>query len=124
MPSKGLRAVVRRCAVRIRALRMERRHGWRRPAVVPWQPQGRPLELIAGDVRRLGVRLHHPPPGTSFAKLEGARRAYEHVLVEACAALGVEHLLRVLPPGEDLDAERARVEGLLWLAGLRIDETA
>jgi hypothetical protein len=103
---------------------MERRHGWRWAAAAPAEPRGRPLELIASDVRRLGARLHSPPRGASFAKLEGARRAYEYVLVEACTALGVEHLLRVLPPGEDLDAERARVEGLLWLAGLRIDETA
>ncbi len=88
------------------------------------QPLGRPLELIASDARRLGARLDNPPRGTSFAKLEGARRAYEHVLVEACTALGIEHLLQVLPPGEDLDVERSRVEALLWLAGLRIDETA
>jgi hypothetical protein len=44
--------------------------------------------------------------------------------VEACAALGVDHLLQVLPPGQELDVERVRVEGLLWLAGLRIDEAA
>ena len=90
----------------------------------PLQPVGRPLETIAQDARRLGLRFHHPAPGASFAKLEGARCAYEHVLGEACTALGVEHLLAVLPPGDELDAERVRVEGLLWLAGLRIDETA
>jgi hypothetical protein len=94
----------------------------RRPARL--QPVGRPLEAVAQDARRLARRLYHPPPGMSFAKLEGARRAYEHVLAEACAALEVEHLLGVLPPGDELDVERVRVEGLLWLAGLRIDETA
>lgn len=88
------------------------------------EPVGRPLENVAQDARRLAGRLYHPPPGTSFAKLEGARRAYEHVLAEACAALEVEHLLGVLPPGDELDVERMRVEGVLWLAGLRIDETA
>ena len=88
------------------------------------QPLGRPLELIACDARRLGHRFRHPPRGTSFAKLEASRRAYEHVLGEACTAMGVEHLLAVLPPGDELDAERARVEGLLWLAGMRIDEAA
>jgi hypothetical protein len=88
------------------------------------QPRGRPLELIARDARRLGSRFQNPPPATSFAKLEGLRRAYDHVLVEACTALEVEHLLEVLPPGDELDAERVRVEGLLWLAGLRIDEAA
>ena len=93
----------------------------RRPARV--EPAGRPLELIALDARRLATRFHHPQPGTSFARIEGARRAYEHVLAEACAALEVEHLLGVLPPGDELDVERVRVEGLLWLAGLRIDGT-
>jgi hypothetical protein len=90
----------------------------------PLQPMGRPLERIAQDVRRLATRFHHPPPGASFAKLEGARRAYDHVLAEACEALQVEHLLGVLPPGDELEVERVRVEGLLWLAGLRIDDTA
>jgi hypothetical protein len=94
---------------------------------LPWsvpQPPGRPLELIAHDARRLGNRFRNPPRGTSFAKLEASRRAYDHVLGEACRAMGVEHLLMVLPPGDELDVERARVEGLLWLAGMRIDEAA
>jgi hypothetical protein len=86
-------------------------------------PVGRPLEDVAQDARRLAVRFNQPPPGTSFAKLEGARRAYDHVLTEACTALEIEHLLGVLPPGDALDLERVRVEGLLWLAGLRIDAT-
>jgi hypothetical protein len=87
------------------------------------QPLGRPLEAVAQDARRLAARFHQPPPGTSFAKLEGARRAYDHVLSEACAALEVDHLLGILPPGDELDRERARVEGILWLSGLRIDPT-
>lgn len=88
------------------------------------QAVARPLEDIARDARRLATRFHHPSPGASFAKVEGARRAYEQVLAEACAALEVEHLLGVLPPGDELDIERLRVEGMLWLTGLRIDETA
>jgi hypothetical protein len=120
----GLRTAARRWAVRMTSLRMDWRHGRLHRAAPVLQPTGRPLELIASDARRLGARLDNPPRGTSFAKLEGARRAYEHVLVEACAALGVEHLLQVLPPGDELDVERTRVEGLLWLAGLRIDATA
>jgi hypothetical protein len=87
-------------------------------------PQGRPLEDIAEDARRLGVRYHHPQRGSSFVKLEAVRHAYDKVLAEACAALGVDHLLGVLEPGEELDGERARVENVLWLAGLRIDEAA
>ena len=104
------------------ARRLRGRHSVRMSTGAPLQPVGRPLEVIAQDARRLATRFHHPLPGTSFAKIEGARRAYEHVLAEACAALGREHLLGVLPPGDELDVERARVEGLLWLAGMRIDQ--
>src|SRR4051812_45352959 len=88
------------------------------------QPLGRPVEIVAQDARRLASRFHHPVPGASFAKVEGTRRAYDHVLDEACTALGIDHLLGVLPVGDELDVERVRVEGLLWLAGLRIEETA
>jgi hypothetical protein len=92
----------------------------RRPAV----PTGRPLEQIASDARRLAPRALHPPRGTSRAKVVALRYAYDHVLSEACAALGIDHLLGVLEPGDELDTERVRVEGLLWLAGLRIDDEA
>jgi hypothetical protein len=40
------------------------------------------------------------------------------VLAEGCAQLGIEHLLDVLPPGEELDVERTRVEQRLELVGL------
>ena len=43
---------------------------------------------------------------------------------EACAALDIEHLLAVLPPGEQRDAERTRIETALWLAGLRLEDAA
>lgn len=100
---------------RLRSLRLRRR---------PPEPLGRPLELIVADARRLAPRAQHPPRGTSRAKIIAVSYAYDHVLAEACAALGIEHLLGVLEPGEELDAERRRVEGLLWLAGLRIDDPA
>jgi hypothetical protein len=48
--------------------------------------------------------------------------AYDHVLAEACTALDVEHLLGVLEPGDERDLERRRVQDLLWVAGLRIDD--
>ena len=83
----------------------------------------RPIEAIAQDVQRLGMRFR-AAPGASFAKFEGRRQAYEVVLVEACRALEVEHLLEVLPPGAELDAERQRVESMLAWAGLRLDDAA
>lgn len=87
-------------------------------------PDGRAIELIVRDVRRLGPRFHHPPRGTSATKIEALRYAYDRALGEAARALEVEHLLGVLPPGAELDLERGRVESALWLAGFRIDEPA
>jgi hypothetical protein len=43
------------------------------------------------------------------------------VLAEACLALGVDHLLGVLAPGPELDAERQRVELRLSGYGLLRD---
>lgn len=90
----------------------------------PPAPPRRPLEVVADDVRRLGARYRHPPRGTSYAKLEALRYAYDHALSEACSCLEIEHLLEVLPPGEELDRERNRVEDALWLVGLRFPEAA
>jgi hypothetical protein len=93
-----------------------------RPAPPP--VLGRPIEDIARDAIRLGHSFRYVPPGLSFARFEGCRRAYDMVLGEACQALDIDHLLGVLSPGPELDAERDRVESKLWLAGLRIDDAA
>src|SRR3954471_212651 len=87
-------------------------------------PPGRPIELIADDLRRLADRRRTAGRGVAFAKLEGLRRAYDQVLGEACACLGIEHLLAVLPLGPELDLERSRVEDALAVAGLRTSEAA
>jgi hypothetical protein len=83
-------------------------------------PTGRAIELIAADVRRLGIRYHLLDPRVSFAKSDGVRRAYDGVLAECCAALNLTHLLEVIAPGPELDTERARVEGLLEDSGLTL----
>jgi hypothetical protein len=93
-----------------------------RPAAPP--VIGRPIEDIARDANRLGQSFRYVPRGLSFARFEGCRRAYDLVLSEACSALDIDHLLGVLPPGPELDAERDRVESKLWLAGLRLDDAA
>jgi hypothetical protein len=98
------------------------RLGRRRPP--PPRPLGRPIELIARDAQRLGLRFRYVPAGASFAKFEGRRLAYDDVLAEACRSLGIEHLLKVLPPGPELDIERLRVEAVLERAGLRLDDVA
>ena len=91
---------------------------------VPPRPVGRPIELIASDARRLSSSFRRVPPDASFARFEGRRRAYDDVLVEACRAVEVEHLLQVLPPGPELDRERQRVEMVLQRVGLLLDDAA
>lgn len=85
------------------------------------EPECRPLEAIAADVRRLAVRYRCPPEGARFAKVEGCRRAYDNVLLEACSALGLTTLVGVLAPGAELDRERVRVEQALDDAGLSVE---
>jgi hypothetical protein len=93
------------------------------PSAPPPAPR-RPIEVIAREARRLGHLYRVTRQGVSYAKFEAVRRAYDGVLGEGCDALGVAHLLTVLPPGEELDAERARVEQVLNLWGLDLDDAA
>ncbi len=97
----------------------------------PWpraRPQAAPprrsIEQLVCQLRKLGPKFHEPPPGTSRVKVEAARYAYDRVLGEVATAVGVEHLLSVLEPGDELDTERTRVENRLWLAGVRFEEAA
>ena len=84
----------------------------------PPRPDRRPIEEVARHVRRLGAAYHHPPPGQRHARFEGVRRAYDDVLGQACTALGIPDVLADLPPGQERDAARLRVEYLLEQAGL------
>lgn len=79
-------------------------------------PLGRPVEQVGADLRRLHSAFHRG--GMRFAKYEGCRLAYDRVLGEAADMAGCPHLLAVLPPGEELDRERERVEWLLVQHGL------
>ena len=95
----------------------------RRPRPVLVHHEVRPFEVVVADARRLAARLECPR-GLSYAKQEALRGVYDRVLGEVCEALGVDHLLGVLEEGDELDTERARVESLLWLAGVHLDEAA
>lgn len=110
-PPARIRRFARRLVDRLR------RHPQEETAVPP-EPKVRPFEVVAAHARRLYVRFHQAADGRSYAKLEAIRRAYDEVLAEGCGQLGIDHLLDVLPPGEELDAERARVEQRLVLVGL------
>ncbi|HET8603886.1 MAG TPA: hypothetical protein VFM09_08170 [Marmoricola sp.] len=84
----------------------------------------RPLEESVARARRLGRLHHHATEGRSHAKVEGVRRAYDEALAECCAALEVVHLLDVLAPGPELDAERSRVEQRLAVDGVDLHLTS
>jgi hypothetical protein len=90
----------------------------------PPEPDCRPIEAIVADLHRLGSRFHTLDPRTSFAKVEAVRCAYDRSLAECCAALGITHLLAVLPAGPELDAERERVEVQLAGCGVRLPHAA
>ncbi len=90
------------------------------PARTRPSAEHRPIEQIAHDGRRLWWRFHQSQRGLSRAKQVALQRAYDDVLGEGCGALGLPHLLAVLPPGPELDGERERVEDLLECAGLRL----
>lgn len=87
------------------------------------RPQGRPIEDIAHDARRLGRRLRVGQDGRSALRIGAIRRSYDDVLGEGCDALGLTHLLAVLPPDSpELDTERRRVEVFLIGAGMVLED--
>jgi hypothetical protein len=90
-----------------------------KPAVLC--PSGRPIQAVAADLRRLHRMLDELEPGTPMVRRVGARRAYDALLIQACAAMAVEQHLAELPEeGMDRDLERLRVEELLRSAGMVI----
>ena len=88
------------------------------------EPQGRPIEVVAAHLRRLCAQYHGLDPRTPFVKVEAVRLAYDKVLGECCTALGGAHLLGVLRPGPELDAERERVEELVAERGVPLPHVA
>lgn len=92
--------------------RARRRH----PTGADVVPLHRPVEQVGADLRRLHAAFHRG--GMRFAKYEGCRQAYDRVLAEAAEMAGLTHLVGILPPGEELDRERERVEWLLVQHGL------
>ena len=98
---------------------------WRaRRRDAPTAPARRPIEQIARDVRHRGERFHGLAPHASYVKVSALAAAYDHVLGECCESLGQAHLLRVLPPGPELDRERRRVELVLHSFGLPVHHAA
>jgi hypothetical protein len=92
----------------------------RRIAPPPETPSGPPIELIAGNARRLRAEMATIPTGTPMARRVGLASAYDDVLADACRALGVPDTFSGLPPGFRRDTERLHVEHELEQVGLRL----
>ncbi|MEV0677697.1 hypothetical protein AB0I60_14355 [Actinosynnema sp. NPDC050436] len=103
------------CWAALRVPRLVRR--LRRPPVVA---RALPVERLAADLRRVHRALADVRPGTPYARRAGARQAYDDLLAQACAAVGVAHRLDDVPEGLDREIERLRVEESLRRAGLAI----
>jgi hypothetical protein len=84
-------------------------------------PSGRPIQAVAADLRRVHRLLDQFEPGTPMVRRVGTQRAYDSLLMQACAAMGVEQHLAQLPEdGMDREIERLRVEESLRSAGMVI----
>jgi predicted NAD/FAD-binding protein len=82
------------------------------------QPKRPPIQQVAADLRRLRRQLERLPKGASYVRVAGVQRAYDEVLVIACAELGVDTTLSETPAGQQRDLERLRVEFMLGECGL------
>lgn len=78
---------------------------------------GIPIERLAADLRRLR-RLIAADATSSAAHQLGNRLAYDRLLIQCCAMLGIGHDLERQTGGHDRDIERLRVEAELERAGL------
>ncbi len=83
-------------------------------------PEGPAIERIGSDARRLRTALRTLAPDIPMERRIGLLLAYDDVLVDACAALGVANTLAALPLGLERDAERLYVEYMLGAAGLHL----
>jgi hypothetical protein len=85
-------------------------------------PAGRPIQVVAADLRRLSHELAVVPSGAPLVRWRALWVAYDRVLVEAAALLEVPHELIDLPMGSARDVERLRLVCTLEAAGLRVND--
>ncbi|OXM74683.1 MULTISPECIES: hypothetical protein [Amycolatopsis] len=83
-------------------------------------PAGPPIEQLAADLRRVHRCLADLAPDAPMLRRRATHQAYDALLVQACAALGLRHWLDELPEGVERDVERLRVEEALRRAGLAV----
>jgi hypothetical protein len=102
------------------AVRWVRRTRERRHRALHPDPQRRPLQVVAADVRRLGRQLALVPAGAPMVRRRALAAAYDDVLVEAAELLEVPQELASVPPGPAHDLERLRLLAALEEAGLAV----
>ncbi|TFV72503.1 hypothetical protein E4P39_16240 [Blastococcus sp. CT_GayMR19] len=96
---------------------------WRRPrAQKAPEPVRRPIQVVAADLRRLSRQLALVPAGAPLVRWKALWAAYDDVLVEAAAQLGVPHDLTGTPEGFARDFERLRLLAALEGAGLAVHD--
>ena len=83
--------------------------------------QGRPLEQIVADLRRLRLVVGQDAR-RSAAHQMGNRLAYDRLLSQACDMLEIEHELGRESAGLERDIERFRVEAELERVGVRVTD--
>jgi hypothetical protein len=83
----------------------------------PPSPQCRPIEVLAADLRRVHQDLQR---GLPMARRRGVWQAYDALLVQACAAVGISQELDSIGDGVERQAERLRIEEALHSAGMAI----
>ena len=88
-----------------------------RPAV---PAVGRPIQVVAADLRRLSRQLALVPAGAPLVRWQALWAAYDDVLLEAAAQLDVPHELPTTPSGMARDLERLRLLAALEGAGLAV----
>ncbi len=86
------------------------------------EPVPRPIQVVAADLRRLSRQLALVPAGAPLVRWKALWAAYDDVLVEAAAQLGVPHDLTGTPEGFARDFERLRLLAALEGAGLAVHD--
>lgn len=84
------------------------------------EPSGRPIEMLAADVRRLRRECALVPAGAPMARRRAIQLAYDDALVETAASLGVAEQVSAFPIGTQRDLERLRLEAELEAAGIAL----
>ncbi len=79
--------------------------------------RGRPIEQLAADLRRLRTAVANDQQRSATHQLAN-RVAYDHLLMQACEMLNIQHGLGMTTAGPERDIERIRVEAELERAGI------